>query len=130
MAPSSTPHGAETHPHELSDPFLDDPQDEHRILHTWRQATPFLADMAPLVVLGLAALLLGAFVHQLWLTSSPASDGLARTAGWLSWLGRTAIGAALVVASMRPSPAVPALRVALLGLGAVVLMGLGGLATP
>lgn len=96
-------------------------------MSTDHQATvagpPFMAGMAPLLVFGFSLLVLGAFLQQIDLTTE-GGEGLAKTASWFGWVGRAAVGGALVIASMRGRDASDGVRVGLLAIGTVVLFGL------
>lgn len=83
----------------------------------------FMAGMASLLVFGFVLVVLGAFLHQIELTTQ-GGDGLAKTASWFGWVGRAAVGGALVIAAMRGRDVSDGVRVGLLAIGTVVLFGL------
>lgn len=102
-------------------------KDDAPFVHAWSDATPFLAGTAPVVALGALAIILGTFLAQIWATSADPGDGLAKTASWFVWAGRALVGGALVAAALRPSPAAAGVRIAMVAVGALVLVGLAGM---
>lgn len=98
---------------------------ERDYVREWNAQAPWMAGMIPAALLGFAAWLVGGFLHQIWQTTGADGDGLLDTAVWFLWAGRALVGAAFVLAAIRPSPATPAVRLVLIALGTVVLLGSG-----
>lgn len=100
--------------------------DERAWTRVWSESAPFLAGTAPLLLVGVAAVVLGTFLAQLWATLDDGGEGLLETGSWFVWGGRAAVAAALVAAAVRPSPASAALRLGMVAVGVLLLVGLGG----
>lgn len=108
-------------------PYLDRSfRDEEPPWQHWNEAAPFLAGTVPLLLAGVAALVLGTFLGQLWFVLDGGGEGLAQTASWFVWGGRVVVAVALVAAAVRTSPAGGALRLALVAVALLFLVGFGG----
>lgn len=122
--------GPEQEPSEAPDPYMarpsafDELDDRLPRMPSWFGDPPFMAGTTPVLLLGLAFFAVGAFLHRIWGTMEGASSGLLQTASWFAWVGQGFTGLALLAAALRPSPATPGVRMAMLALGVFVVLSL------